>query len=172
MSSFRGPWRKASPLEPRRKLSRASMRSAKAASLGRPLEVDSEVGRLTSGLARRCRRSSAFPDHQPLSGSTLDIIEQRRQLLAFGLVRRFEVALAAEEARRDDPVEEHLGAAGGEDGVAEFVVPDGPGARLRLGRDQVRLGLDRVEIGDDRRGIGDGEIAVPEAGYLLERARR
>ena len=101
----------------------------------------------------------------------LEIIEDRRQLVALGGRGGILVARPLEKARRDDPVEEHLGPARREDRVGELVKPDGLPAKLRIGRDQRRLGMLGLEIMDDRARIGEAVIAVHQRRHLLERAR-
>ena len=69
-----------------------------------------QCARLANGLATaRSASVSASPTRKPLSGiCAFEIVEQRRQRLALGLVGGGQIAVAAKEARRDDAVEEDL----------------------------------------------------------------
>ena len=82
--------------------------------------------------------------------STLEIVEDRRQVVELGLARRLGVPGLAQKARRDDQVEEDPGAARDEDRVREFLESDRLAARFRLGRNERRLREFRFEIMNDR----------------------
>ena len=100
------------------KLGRARMRSTKARARHARAGVElwrSDGRNWRTGSRRRCRRASGGrrPDSRSSLGTTrLEIVEDRRQLVALGGVGGLLVARAAQEARRDDAVEEDLGPAG------------------------------------------------------------
>jgi hypothetical protein len=102
---------------------------------------------------------------------SFEIVEDRRQIVELRLLRGFNVARTAEKARCDDQVEKDLRSARDENGVGEFLEPDGFPAGARLCRDQRRLREFRFEIVNDRAGIGERVIAVTKARHLPERTR-